>query len=175
MSTTSTTPRALIRAWVEDYVAGHPEVSPEAIATAARERWVGDPELAHALVEWALGEVVRAEARRATTTPDRVPLAGGRSITRSALEQRAVGGPWAEWAERYRMIDADGQLVGLPDMTREHLIDALAERKAIARDAIVSARFLDALVRTVGDGERVRDVLTPDDLARLHRQSEGRR
>lgn len=176
MSTTQTTPRAIVREWVAAYVAAHPEVDPGALAGAARERFAGDVEFAQALVEWALTDVVRAEAKRATATPDRVPLSGGRSITREALARRASGGPWAEWRERYRLIRSDGQLVELPDMTREHLLDALETRKSIAREAIVSVRFLGLLAENIGPTQRVRDVFTPDQLVQVERAAaNGRR
>lgn len=164
---TSQTPREIVRGWIEDYASAHEELSAAEIERAARERFAGDVEFAGALVEWALGNVVRAEAKRVMRSPERVPLAGHRSVTRAALERRASGGPWAEWRERYRHTDGQGRLVELPDMTRENLLDALTERRSIAREAIVSVRFLALLAENIGPTQRVGEVFTPDQLSAI--------
>ncbi|WWT39993.1 hypothetical protein [Microcystis phage Mae-JY09] len=166
---TAQTPREMIRGWIETYAAANEELSAAAIERAARERFVGDTEFAHALVEWALGRVVRSEAKRVMQAPERVPLAGGRSVSRASLERKAAepGGPWAQWRQRYCHIDAGGNVVELPDMTRENLLDALDDRKSIAREAIVSARFLDMLAKNIGPAQRVRDVFSPEQLVQV--------
>lgn len=164
---TTQTPREMIRGWIETYAAAHEELSAAAIERAARERFAADVEFAAALVDWALGQVVRSEAKRLMRSPDRVQLSGERAVSRASLERRAAAGPWAQWRERYRHIDAGGNLVELPDMTREHLLDALTERRTIARDAIVSVRFLTLLAENIGPTQRVGEVFSPDQLSAI--------
>ncbi len=168
------TPRQMVRDWMATYAAEHPELVRAEVTAEARRRFLHDDEF----VQLVADDMIAREVARVMQATGRVQLGRGRSITRDALTERAAtrrGDTWNRWREAYSRVRPDGTVVGLLDMTRTDLIEASADRRDIARDALIGAGFLKGLADQVGDdGETVRDTFQPGDLDDLMRRTEAR-
>lgn len=174
MSTTHLTPQRIIRDWVAEHSAANPDISRRAIVDAARTRFAADPEFTDVLLDWAFAQLVPREADRLMRTEGRVKTGDG-WVTRDELARRASapGSPWEQWRDRYTVIGRDGVMVGLPDMTREHLIDAANTRREVVRDALVGVAFLTKVAGALTGEQRVKDVFTPEELADAYAASQN--
>jgi hypothetical protein len=167
--TTTSTPQRIIRDWVTDYANDHPDITRRDLVDAARSEFADDPAFTDALLDWAFTQLVPREADRLMRTEGRLKTGDG-WVTCDELARRTAdpGSPWARWRQDYRLIDADGALIELPDMTRRQLLDAAHGRREVAREALVGVAFLTKLAGALTGEQRVRDVFTPDELAAVH-------
>lgn len=170
--TIAKTPKKVITDWIADYAAAHPEVTRDELVAAAREQFTADPLLHDALMEYAFNQLVPREAGKIMKAEGRIPMGATGWSTRDALAQRARD-EWATWRERYVVITGDGHAVGLPDMTRSDLVEAVAARREVAREALVGVAFLSKLAGALTGDQRVRDVFTPEEIADAHASSQN--
>lgn len=156
--------RAKVRAWIREVLEDVEELDMPALAEELVERIAMDAAVLRVYLYPAVYEEVKSEVAmtRNRRGGRRFLATGDKAMTEQELIRKAavLESKWGRWLETV----ADHRTVLLLEMTRADLEAAATMRQERAQVDLDTAALLSALAERLGEGERVRQRWTPEEI-----------